>query len=75
MNVKKEIEDHSSNLNKPILYWLFKYYHLQSQWDFVAKCIHQRYGNFSYQTYRIWYPTQEGLILYNNRYLLQKYEN
>ena len=65
MNVRLEIEKFSDEKDKPILNWLFDRYHWQSQWKFVAKCRHQRYGAYSYQTNRIWSPTEEGLSLYN----------
>lgn len=66
MNVKKEIELYSDEKDIPMLCWLFERYHLESQWSFVACCVHERYGIYSYQSNRVWYPTVEGEILYNH---------
>lgn len=63
MNVRKEIELYSSEADKPILNWLFEQYHLESQWQFVAKCTFKRYGTNSYEVHRVWSPTKEGRIL------------
>lgn len=58
MNVKKEINNYAQKNNKDILLWLFERYHYQSQWQFVAKC------SFA-DMKREWYPTSEGMILYD----------
>ena len=62
--IRGEIIRFASDKDIPILLWLFEKYHIESQWHFVARCIHQKYGKFSYQTNRIWKPTKEGYILY-----------
>jgi hypothetical protein len=67
MNVIKEIKKYSSPADKNCLLWLFSKYHMQSEWSFVAKCNHVRYGTYSYETNRVWYPTEAGKILYNHR--------
>jgi len=72
MNVKQDIETHASEENKPILQWLFDNYHMQSEWRFVARCTHERYGCKSYETNRIWTPTKEGVILYNHWLLAEQ---
>lgn len=66
MNIRKEIDQFSNSIDKPILHWLLDKYHLQSQWNFVATCSHQRYGTQSYETNRIWSPTTEGRIIYTH---------
>lgn len=65
MNVRKEIADFAKEEDKPILLWLFEKYHWESQWKFVARCTHQKYGTQSYQSNRVWSPTEEGRVLYN----------
>ena len=64
MNIRDEIERYSADNDKPVLHWLFDHYHMVSQWSFVARCAHQRYGALSYETNRSWYPTKEGRALY-----------
>ena len=76
MNIKKDIEKFSLAEDKPVLFWLFKNYHWQSQWNFVAKCKHEPYQKdvrFS-PIKLIWYPTEEGKILYNH-YMQNKENN
>jgi len=63
-NVRKEIDTHAAEVDKPVLHWLFDRYHWASQWRFVATCTHRRYGYWSYEMRRIWAPTEEGHILY-----------
>lgn len=64
MNVREEINKFASEADKPVLIWLFGKYHMESQWRFVAKCDHQRYGTQSYQTNRVWSPTGDGQALH-----------
>lgn len=64
MNVRNEIEQHSAPGDKPILFWLLERYPYQSQFRFVAKCTHKRYGRLSFEMHRIWVPTPEGRMLY-----------
>lgn len=64
MNVLDEIDKFADEADKPVLRWLFDKYHTEAQWKFVAKCEHQRYGTQSYQTNRVWSPTEEGRALY-----------
>jgi len=64
MNVRAEINTFAKDADKPVLNWLFDHYHFESQWRFVAKCTHARYGTLSYQTNRVWSPTDEGRALY-----------
>jgi hypothetical protein len=71
MNIKQDIMQHAEFTDRPILIWLFEHYHMASQWGFVADCTFQRYGRFSYEINRIWKPTKEGYILYNNKEALQ----
>ena len=66
MNVRNEITKYADEINKPILSLLFDKYHLESQWLFVARCKFKRYGALSYQSHRVWYPTNEGVILYKH---------
>ena len=66
MNVLDEINKFADEADKPALRWLFGRYHWASQWRFVAQCTHQRYGEFSYQTNRVWRPTDEGRVLYRH---------
>jgi len=66
MDISKEIDAYALHDDKPALWWLFKKYHMASQWRFVAKCTHERYGPLSYQTRRVWAPTDEGRILYEH---------
>ena len=42
MNVKQEITDHAAAEDKKVLLWLFKRYHWESQWHFVARCTFQQ---------------------------------
>ena len=69
MNVQKEIENFSKEDDKQILLTLLSKYHFESEWKFVAKSYFKKYGEYSYQVNRIWYPTEEGKIIY--QYLLK----
>jgi len=69
--ILREIESHSEEWDKPILKWLFRKYHLSSQWGFVATCTHERYGEKSYETNRVWKPTREGRILFEYEHIYQ----
>jgi len=60
-----EIKKYADTKDRPCLLWLFKRYHMESQWHFVAQCAHVRYGVESDATHRRWYPTPEGLTLYH----------
>ena len=64
MDVRKEIELHAAESDRPILNWLFDRYHMASQWHFVASCSFRRYGKLSYEVHRVWTPTEEGRVLY-----------
>ena len=64
MNVRDEIDKFAKEEDKLVLNWLLDKYHYESQWRFVAKCTHVRYGTQSYQTNRVWSPTDEGRALY-----------
>ena len=66
MNIRDEIRLHADEADKPALNWLFGRYHWATQWSFVAKCEHVRYGVESYKVYRRWTPTEEGRVLYRN---------
>lgn len=65
MNVKAEIKKFAKKEDKHILYWLLSTYPYESQWRFVAKCEHVKYGVYSYQSNRVWSPTIEGRIIYD----------
>jgi hypothetical protein len=64
MKIRNEIDKYSNEENKPVLHWLFDNYHMQSQWNFVARCEFERYGPGYYQVNRVWSPTKEGRALY-----------
>lgn len=64
--IRDEIEKHSSEIDKPILLFLLTKYSMASRWFFVARCRHKRYGTQSYETVRIWEPTEEGRIIYDH---------
>lgn len=64
MRVFVEIEKFAEEQDRPVLRWLLTRYHMRSQWAFVATCTHERYGELSYQTNRVWRPTWEGRVLY-----------
>ena len=66
MKVRDEINKFSREEDKPILLWLLARYSLESQFKFVAYCKKERYGNLSYEVNRVWYPTEEGIVLYNH---------
>ena len=66
MDIRQEINDYANTEDKPILHWLLGEYFMSSQWHFVARCSFKRYGTQSYQTCRIWAPTKEGVILWND---------
>ena len=66
MNVKIEIENYSSENDKPVLLWLFSKYHFQSQWSFVAECSFEKDSKCRYGSHRVWQPTEEGIILYTH---------
>lgn len=66
MNVRAEIEEYALPEDKPVLLWLLGRYSRQSKWSFVADCRFERYGRLSYEIHRIWYPTEEGRILYEH---------
>lgn len=74
MNIIEEVNCFSNTKDKPILLWLFKNYHMASQWRFVANCTFGKYSKYSYQSNRIWKPTREGLILYHYNKLIQSIE-
>lgn len=62
MNVRNEIECYADEQDKVILRWLFKHYHLASEWNFVARC---RFTGEPYpNNHRVWYPTVEGKAIY-----------
>jgi hypothetical protein len=63
MDIRAEIEKFSNENHKQILFWLLDRYHWDSEWKFVAGCTFE-YGPLSYQSNRVWYPKEEGLILY-----------
>lgn len=64
MKVRIEIAKYSKDTDKDVLNWLFDKYHWQSEWYFVAKCeLVGRYPN----SHRVWYPTKEGVVLFNHR--------
>jgi len=67
MKVRDEINKFAAESDKPALTWLFNRYHWDWQWRFVASCTHERYGVYSYQTNRVWAPTEEGWVLYRHR--------
>ena len=62
--VRAEIDKHANPEERHILHWLLSKYHMESQWRFVARCTFDRYGTLSYQVHRVWTPTREGHILY-----------
>ncbi len=64
MSILKEIEEFAEERDKPVLRWLIERYHMRSKWAFVTTCTHERYGELSYQTNRVWRPTWEGRVLY-----------
>lgn len=64
MNIREDINKFSDKNDKTILNWLLDKYNMSSQFNFVAKCTHIRYGYRSYETNRCWKPTEEGYILY-----------
>ena len=64
MDIRKEINDFAADEDKPILHWLFDHYHYQSEWRIMAKSTFKRYGKLSYESNRVWAPTNEGRILY-----------
>lgn len=64
MKTRDEILRYAKEEDKPILLWLFIFYHVESSWQFVARCHFENYGTLSYQVHRIWEPTEEGRILY-----------
>jgi hypothetical protein len=64
MNVRAEIGRHSDPADAPVLLWLLSEYSSGSQWSFVASCSFERWGDQSYQTHRVWAPTDEGRIIY-----------
>ena len=65
MTIISEIEKFSSEEDKPILLALLKKYHMESGWKLVAKSRFKRYGKPSYQVNRVWFPTPEGIAIYN----------
>ena len=60
--VRDEINKYAATEDKEILLWLLSRYHMASDFNFVAKCKFE--GRYP-QTKRIWYPTEEGRILFN----------
>ena len=62
MNVKQEINQTSDYADKEILLWLLSHYHLERQWDFVARCEFVKQDGFLLKQ-RKWTPTREGRIL------------
>lgn len=64
-DIRSEISQLLSDVDRPILEWLFERYHWASQWRFVARFSEQRYGSLSYQVNRVWEPTIEGRALYD----------
>jgi hypothetical protein len=73
MNVLKEIEDHADEADKPVLRGLFKRYHMESQWRFVANMRWKPTDmNYSVSVVRVWFPTEEGRVLW--KHLIQPAE-
>ena len=66
MKVRDEIRLYADKENKPCLNWLFGRYHMQSQWMFVAHCVLVERTNAKLKSVRMWAPTAEGRILYEN---------
>jgi hypothetical protein len=66
MTIRQEILEGPVE-HQAALLWLFKRYHMASQWPFVTRCYHERYGKQSYQTKRTWTPTTEGMVLFTHR--------
>lgn len=64
MNVREEINCFSAAADRDVLLWLFGRYSMSQSWRFVATCTHARYGDQSFQTNRVWVPTDEGRALY-----------
>lgn len=67
MKIRDEIKKYAAKEDRQVLLWLFERYHWASQWSFVARCEHRRYGNLSYEVHHIWSPSPEGRILFNAR--------
>lgn len=65
-DVREEIKQFAADEDKEILLGLFTKYHWSSDWRFVANVRHKNYGKLSYETHRIWYPTNEGRILFKH---------
>ena len=64
MNVKQEINQNSDDADKKILLWLFGQYHMERQWNFVARCEFIKQDGKSWvNAKRKWTPTREGRIL------------
>lgn len=71
MKVRDEIEKFAGEDDKPILRWLFERYHMESQWQFVARCMWQRYGTQSYMVNRVWVPSAAGYQLFATKALYE----
>ena len=65
MNIRKEIDEFSAKDDRHILHWLLDRYSWVTQWRFVSTCSFERYGTQSYEVNRVWSPTIEGRVLYN----------
>jgi len=65
MKIKEEIEKYAEPRDKKMLLWLADHYHYASEWRLVARFTSVRYGNQSYEVYRKWEPTEEGVHIYN----------
>lgn len=62
-----EINNYSEESEKECLLWLLTKYHWSSQFKFVAYCEHVKRSDYFMDSYRKWYPTKEGLLLFKYR--------
>lgn len=66
MKVREEINKFASEEDKPVLLWLLDKFHMASEWGVKLFCTFLKYGNYSYQSNRVWHPTATGLSIYKS---------
>lgn len=67
MRVRAEIENYSSDMEKPTLLWLFNRFHMQSEWNVMAYSTILHMKNTKYGFATVWHPSFVGQVLYNHR--------
>lgn len=71
MNVRDEINKYAAKDDREALNWLFDHYHMQSEWNFVARCSFEKLNGPAKPSVRVWSPSSAGRSLFVSRELLE----